>query len=395
MFRILSATQDISLTDRLVEALEGIAAVVRTDPSLRSLQDSIGSVRPDLIIVDIDDSQTAIDRACEAIHAVADSEASRPIVAVGNDEIAAAVLQAMRAGARDFIGREVSNETLRRQITIQLNRLTHDSKPASGRLTVITSGQPNDGESLFSVNLAVLRAKAEDNVLLVDFHLPASIAGPALDIDLNYTIREAVSDLARMDRTLLSSALARHRESGLYVLPLAAASDNVVDITGASILSLLTTLRTVFAEIIVNFGGLRHSGLGIELVSAASDCFLISSQHFTSVKACKELLSRLAHDPAMRAKILLAVSHYDSAIALTDTQMASTLGLTRSVRVPEARAALANALNKGVPLVLDQPRSAFTKALTAISNGTADRGVPAESSARGGLLRRLAASVHL
>ena len=96
---------------------------------------------------------------------------------------------------------------------------------------------------------AVMRAKANDNVLLVDFHLPATIAGAALDIDLNYTIHEAVGDLPRLDRTLLSSALGRHRASGLYVLPLAAVSDNVVDLTGASILSLLNTLRTTCGTI--------------------------------------------------------------------------------------------------------------------------------------------------
>ena len=48
-------------------------------------------------------------------------------------------------------------------------------------------------------------------------------------------------------------------------------------------------------------------------------------------------------------------------IRLTDAQMASTLGLSQIVRVPEAHAALANALNRGVPLVLDQPRSAYSR----------------------------------
>ena len=41
------------------------------------------------------------------------------------------------------------------------------------------------------MNYSVLRAKMAEHVLLVDFHLPASIAGAALDIDLNYTIHEA------------------------------------------------------------------------------------------------------------------------------------------------------------------------------------------------------------
>jgi pilus assembly protein CpaE len=395
MFRILSATQDASLTDRLIAALDGTATVVRSDPSLRALQDAVASVRPDLIALDIDDSQQAVERGCEAIQELLEIDSLRPIVAIGNDETAATVLRSMRAGARDFIGREVSNETLRRQIIIQLNRLTNDARPASGRLVVITSGQPNDGESLFAVNYAVLRAKANEHVLLIDFNLPASVAGAALNIDLNYTLHDAVSDLSRMDRTLLSSALGRHRASGLYVLPLAAVSDNIIDLSGASILSLLNTLRTLFSEIIVNFGGLRHSGLGTELLNAASESFLVSSQLFTSVKACKELISRLVTDSAARGKMVLVVCEYDNEIRLTNAQMASTLGIARSVKIPKARAALANALNKGEPLVLDQPRSPYAKALMALADGGTEKSstLKAERPAVGGLLRRLAASV--
>jgi len=392
MFRILSATQDASLTDRLIAALEGTASVVRTDPSVRSIQDSAVSIRPDLIVLDIDDAQDALEHACEAIRALLDADSNRPIVAIGNDEVASSVLRTMRAGARDFLGREVSNETLRRQIVAQLNRLTADAKPAAGRLVVITSGQPNDGESLFAVNYSVLRAKMNDNVLLVDFHLLASIAGAALDIDLNYTIHEAIGDLSRMDRTLLSSALGKHRASGLHVLPLAAVSDNVIDITGASILALLNTLRSMFSEIIVNFGGLRHSGLGTELLHAASESFLVSSQHFTSIKACKELLARVAADTPVRNRIVLAVSGYDNEIRLTDAQMATTLGMSRSVRIPDARAALANAVNKGVPLVLDQPRSAYAKAMAIIAGGEGEA-LSGDRQPVGGLFRRLAASV--
>jgi pilus assembly protein CpaE len=391
MFRILSASQDASLTDRLIAAMDGVATVIRADPSLRALEDAAATVRPDLIALDIDDTVEAVDRACDAIKGLLAIDGVRPIVVIGNDEAAHTVLSTMRAGARDFIGREASNQTVRRQMVTQLNRLTNDARPPNGRLIVITSGQPNDGESLFAVNYSVLRAKAGDNVLLVDFHLPASIAGAALDVELSYTIHEAVGDLARLDRTLLSSALGRHRDSGLYILPLAAASDDVVDLTGASILSLLNTLRTMFGEIIVNFGGLRHSGLGTELLNAASDSFLVSSQHFTSIKACKELLARIAAETPVRNRIALVVSNYDSDIRLTDAQMASTLGVTRSVRIPDARAALANAVNKGVPLVLDQPRSAYAKAMAAVAMVEDQSG--GDRQPVGGLFRRLAASV--
>ncbi len=396
MFRILSATQDPSITDRLIAAVDGVATVVRSDPSLPAIQDGLNVIRPDMIVIDIDDSQNAIDRACDAIRILHEADHLRPIIAIGNDAAASAVLQTMRAGAHDFVGRDVSKEVLRRQIVAQFNRLTREARPAFGRLVVIASGQPNDGESFFAINYAVLRAKAVENVLLIDFHLPSSEAGAALDIELNYTVRDAVNELSRIDRTLLSSALGKHRASGLFVLPLAASSDNAMDFTGASILSLMTTLRSMFGEIIVNLGGLRHTGLLTQLLNAASDSYLVASQHFTSVKACRELLLRLSPDAKARGRITLVISNHDPEIRLSDGQMVSTLGLTKSVRLPHAHAALANALNQGVPLVLDQPRSAYSKAVIIVAEeknveieAATDTGKPPRSR----LMRRLRPNV--
>ena len=65
MFRILSASQDASLTDRLIAAMDGVATVIRADPSLRALEDAAATVRPDLIALDIDDTIEAVDRSLD------------------------------------------------------------------------------------------------------------------------------------------------------------------------------------------------------------------------------------------------------------------------------------------------------------------------------------------
>ena len=60
-------------------------------------------------------------------------------------------------------------------------------------------------------------------------------------------------------------------------------------------------------------------------------------RHFTSVKACKELLGRVAVDAPVRGRIVLAVTNYDNDIRLTDAQMATTLGISHSVPDPGMR----------------------------------------------------------
>lgn len=369
MFRILSATRDVSLTDRMMVALDGLAVIVRVDPVPEALQDAVASVRPDLVAIDIDGREPLTSNALGMIRHLLDTDPARPVVAIGDEAATNLVLQAVRAGARDFVDREAAGEALRGQIGGQLSRAARGAPQPAGRLTVITSGQPNDGESLFAINYAVLRARQVSDVLLIDFHLPASEAGAALDLEPTYTIRDAIQDSIRLDRTLLATALARHAASGLYVLPLSAGTGPVGEINSGSILSLLATLRTLFAEVVVNLGGLRHAALINELYGNAGEFYLLTRQRLTSLKACRDLLSPLSIGANAGGRLTLVVADFDPAVTMTLQQMTSALGLTQVVKIPPAHAALNNAVNKGVPLVLDQPRSPYAHAVSVLAAG--------------------------
>jgi pilus assembly protein CpaE len=255
------------------------------------------------------------------------------------------------------------------------------------------SGQPG-GEGLFAVNLAVLRAKAASGGVLIDGALPSSEAGAALNVPLNYTIRDAIQDLPRLDRTLLSSALGRHAPSGLHILPLAVAGEEVHDLAPDAIASMLLVLRALFGEVILNVGGIRHPGLLTEFVRAASRIYLVAPQRFTAVKACRDLLVQIGPSAPVLDRITLVVEEHAPAITLTEEQMREALGLRRSVRLPAARVELINALNAGRPLVLEQPRAAYSRALEKLAAEGLPVPIPAVRSAlRGsGLFGRLRTS---
>jgi pilus assembly protein CpaE len=364
MFRVLNISYDIGLTDRLVDALDGIASVVRVDPTADVLRSVLPAVRPDLIVVDLDGGSTAAVFALGLIKAIQEADPSWPVVAAGDERETELVLAAVRAGARDILAQDAEREIVRGRIAAQLDRAARGKAVPSGKLTVIASGQPNDGEGLFAVNLAVAQAMRGNEVLLLDFHLPTSLAGPALDLGLNYTIRDAVHDLPRLDRTLLSTVVGRHAPSGLFVLPLALGGKEAMDMTSAAISSLVKALRGLFGSIVVSLAGLQHSALTAELLRDADDAMLVSSQRFTSVKACRDLLAPLTE---ALDRLTLVVPEYDPAIALTDIQIRAALGLSRAVRLPRTHASLVNAANKGIPLVIDQPRAPYARAVATLA----------------------------
>jgi pilus assembly protein CpaE len=384
MFRVLHLSHDTAMTERLVVALDAGASVVRMDPVAETLREMAASVRPDLVVVDFGASQPEFDAAMLIVRALHEADPTRPQVALGDESSSSMVLAAVRAGVRDFIDHAAPVEVLRRQIGAQLDRLSRAAARPAGRLVVIKAGQPNDGEGLFATNYAVLEAQRGEEVLLVDCHLPSTIAGPALDLGLNYVVRDAVHDLARLDRTLLGTVLTRHRASGLFVLPLALGAQESTEVTATAILAVVRLLRGMFSCVVVNLAGLQNVELLGGLMADAQQFYLVASQRLTSVKTCRDMLTRLAA-PEAETRITLVVSEHDPAITLTDVQIRTVLGVSRSVRLPRTGAALVNAANKGVPFVTEYPRAPYTRVLQGLA------GTPARP-ARLGWLRRLTVS---
>jgi pilus assembly protein CpaE len=286
--------------------------------------------------------------------------------ALGDENHAGTVLTAVRAGAAEFIGTESSETEVAEQLGRLFRLVERKERAEAGRLSVIFSGRPNEGESLFAINLAVLLAKrAQDagDVVLVDCTLPVSECDVALDLETSYGLRDALHDLARMDRTLLTSTLARHKSSGLYVLPLAVAVESVRDVQANSLLALIGVVRGLFADVVLNIGSFRHATLLRQFCEMASISYVYVTQSFSSLRACHGVMEQAEITARDRNGMVLVIADHDPDIRLTDRQIAEALDIQRTVRLPMARAELTNSLNNGQPLPEAAPRSAYVTAL--------------------------------
>lgn len=362
--RIVLATDDKFLPERVGLAVDTVAEVVVVSPNAANLLQSLVETKPDLLLVDLND-RTSLH---SLIGLVRRADPALQTVAIGDAASADAVLHAVRAGAVDFLDQHSAADVLRAQILRRLRSGIEAHRASPGVFELVIAPQPGGGDSLFAINLAALRAKAGGELLLIDCTLPSSEAAAALDIRMPYTVADAAKDVARLDRTLATSALARHGETGMLVLPLATAAARDVDgIAPDALARLVSTMRPLFRDTVMTAGGVRSPGLLLEFMQAATRIYLVCEQKFTAVADAQSMLQRIDPGADVLARVTLVVDEYSSAISLTDEQMRTTLGLSRSARLPSARADLINSLNTGRPLVLEQPRSAYAQVLARLA----------------------------
>lgn len=370
MHKIVNFTFDEKISDRIARAMDGAASCVRVDPTSATAQTLVNSFDPDLIVVDAGRGlSSGAGGMNDLMKALRHTFCGKPIVAIGDEFSAQVVLSAMRAGANDFIERDGDLDEIRSQLTSHLSQQIHrQDKGKQAPLTVIMSGLADEHEPHLALNLAVHLATQDKpgDVVLVDLTLPASEAAIGLGLKASYTIREVVLDMPRLDRLLLTTALARHEESGLYLLPLAIGGEDVGDLRAADILAIIFLLRGMFREVVVSIGHLRHSPALAQLLPSASNVLVVTSQHFDSVKACSDIFQQPGHAGLIDDRFQLVVAEYDTDIEVDEAQIREVLGLPYSHTLPAARADLINCFNSGRPIIMAKAHSPFSQAVRAI-----------------------------
>jgi pilus assembly protein CpaE len=122
------------------------------------------------------------------------------------------LLEAMRSGVQDFLGKPVQADSLRDLLL----RLSQDANAkdfsSQDKLIVIMGSKGGVGTTTVAVNLGVqLASFANKRTVLLDFARPLGNVHLLLDLHPKFTIREAVDNLDRLDSHFLAGLLAKHR----------------------------------------------------------------------------------------------------------------------------------------------------------------------------------------
>lgn len=371
MRKIVVLAHDEDLSDRVARAMDRTATCVHVDPTAGNAPAMVRHLDPDMLVVEAGSLYPGAGTGLfERIAALREMFPDKPIVGIGDELAAQTVLLVMRAGANDFVERDSSIDELRAQLSTHFKaRSQPRAANTDSRLTVVMAGRPDENETHLAVNVAVQLARqttTRDDVLLVDLCLPSSEAAIGLDLKPTYTFHAALDDVLRLDKTLVSTALARHEPSGLLLLPLATGAEDVSDVSPADILSILFMLRAMFAEVVVNVGHLRHSGLIGQLLGAASSVLVVTTQHFAAIKSLSDLIQTRDLAGIIDHRVHLVVAEYDEKIDITAAKIGEVLGITAVHTLPPARTELINGFNSGRPLSLVRPEAPYVRAVRSL-----------------------------
>ena len=295
------------------------------------------------------------------------------IVALGDGMDNQLVLNAMRAGARDFVAygsRSSEVAGLVRRLRKRLPQVTTNTQ--LGGLTVLYGTQSNADGALLTSHLALVVQKSGQQTLLLDLGLPRGDSLALLGLESSFNFGDALRHLRRLDTTLINSAFTS-AEDGLRILAYAP-NDEPLELTSAAELyMLLSALRQHFQHIVVNLAGQPDSEALRTFVSHCDKLLWCADQ---SVLDCRRNLGVLKQwrEKGMKlehAKLL--VDRYIKGCAPDAEALGKSFGLEVIAVLPFSPEVRLNAKNQGQTLFALAPRESLTHALKTLGERLAKR----------------------
>jgi pilus assembly protein CpaE len=283
--------------------------------------------------------------------------------------------QALRAGVRDVVASPADSGQLLEAVeraaeTISLVPSTPvraEGAGGEGRLISVFSTKGGAGKSVVASNLAIILSRQTDQpVCLVDADLQFGDVAVMMKLTPQHTIVDAVAAIQRLDAQLLQSLLVRHEPTGLYVLAAPVEPAFADQVSGADMVRIVKILQSFCAYVVIDTPA-HFNDVVLALLEESDDILLISGMDIPNIKNVKLGLQtlRLLNIPVSKLKLVLNRSN--SKVKLDIGEVERTLQMKADALIP-SDILVPQSVNKGVPAVLDAPKSAVTRSLEQLAS---------------------------
>src|SRR4051794_20378197 len=345
----------------------GEASVVTNLETLRlHLEENPGE---DTVVLGPTVDQTAAFRLAE------DMRITRPtlgIILVRQRVDSGLLAEALRYGLRELVGeRDISklHDAVRRSQHVAAQMREQGVAVARGRprgrIVTVFSAKGGCGKTTLATNMAaVLADRGRREVALVDLDLAFGDVAIALQLFPAHTIADAVPLGENLDFGSLQSLLTPH-SPGLTTLVAPVEPGSGEQIPAALVSRILEVLRDHYDYVIVDtppaFDDQVLTAFDLSDVVA-----LIATLDIPALKNLKLTLEtmELLNYPRDRWRIVL--NRADSKVGLAISEVEKTLRTTISTQIPSSRDVPA-AINRGVPIVLDDPKHPVSIAIRSFT----------------------------
>ena len=278
--------------------------------------------------------------------------------------------QALRAGIREVVTVDdltgLADAARRsRELSTRVSGHVVETATRAGRVVTIFSAKGGVGKTTFATNIGAYLASVGSKVLLVDLDLAFGDVGISLQMLPQNSIVDLVGMAGHIDEQAIRSVVTRH-DSGLDAISAPAEPSDADRVPGSTVGELIRVAKRHYDFVILDTppAFTSHVLAGFD----DSDLLvLIATLDIPAVKNLRLTLDTLDLLGNPKESRLIVLNRSDAKVGLRADDVVAALKQDIAVMVPNSTAVPAS-VNRGVPIVLDDPKHPVSGALRELAD---------------------------
>ncbi|MEN6406421.1 MAG: response regulator [Thermoguttaceae bacterium] len=328
--------------------------------------DVVAQTNPDIGLVAIDSDPT---KALELVSRLASASPNCAVLVVSSSSDGSLILQALRAGAKEFLTQPVKIEDL----LAALGRIGErrfgpgDQRPRGTQVIAVAGASGGVGTTSLAVNLGCALAQdSKNSVALIDLDLCLGDADVFLDTIPDYTLVDVAQNVTRLDFTLLKRSLTKH-SSGLYLLPRPVQLEDVALVSREDLHRVIGLMKATFTHLVLDLSK-GYTPTDMVALESADQILLTTQLDLPCLRNVVRLLMSFGNMEGMAEKVKIVVNRVglDSG-QITLKKAEETIGKNIFWQLPNDYRTMIESRNNGVPLIEHAPKAAITQSVVALA----------------------------
>ena len=313
--------------------------MLASDLNLRRAQDA--GARVVLIEIPANDPTPAI----QAIDVVHTNMPQAAVFAIGDMSAPQVIVDAMRAGAREFIGRPVSNSKLLEAfVRLSSSQRKADRQGPRGHVIAVLNAKGGSGATTIAVNIS-LALRERGSVLLVDL-APLGHAALHLNLEPSFTVHNAADSGSRLDSSLLDSFVAKH-VSGLHLLA-GAKQPQMAGLPASQLARLFDVLVNTYRNVVVDLSS-RLDSTSRAVCDLAEDVLIVAQADVTSLWSATKVQEFLAASGST-ARTHLVLNRFRKIPGFSDADVERSTRVALLGKIPNHYPSVSMSIDRGTPV---------------------------------------------
>jgi pilus assembly protein CpaE len=334
--------------------------VVRTSSSLEDLEGLLSERKPCLIWVGPAYKLEDIESILESYHS---SLYFTRVILLARDMPAELLKKALKLNINDVLEIPFTYNDIKEVIGRAKEGIIADVQEKAERPRRITvfGTKGGVGKSFLSVNLAVgLINMVKKRVSLFDTNYQFGDIALMLDLNPKYSVYDIIPVIESLDPKVLGGFLTTH-SSGLMVLPAPLDISKSTGINSKITIKILENLSRISDYTVVDTASYFSEDI-LNIFSDTDYLCIITSKDTPSIKNLKISLQILDQLKFPGENIFVILNRADSKVGITLGEIEQTIQRKIDVAIPSDRI-VPISVNKGIPVILDVPRSSVAKSI--------------------------------